>query len=130
MKECNQCGKCCIKYSNGRLSASEQDIAMWDLLRPDIMDYVKDGLIWFDPNTGKELKRCPFLVAIEPNTNSTSLSKYGCSIYHDRPEDCRLYPSNIEEMHNDECEMLEDADLKNKKQAQRKLQIIMSDSHS
>ncbi len=24
MKECNQCGKCCIKYSNGGLSVVEE----------------------------------------------------------------------------------------------------------
>ncbi|HHJ18661.1 MAG TPA: YkgJ family cysteine cluster protein, partial [Gammaproteobacteria bacterium] len=26
MKECNQCGKCCIKYSDGGLSASSSEI--------------------------------------------------------------------------------------------------------
>jgi len=35
MKECNSCGKCCNKYSNGGLSASADDLSFWESLRPE-----------------------------------------------------------------------------------------------
>ena len=53
---------------------------------------------------------------------------YTCSIYLDRPEDCRHYPSLISEMISDECEMIEAIDLKNQTKAQTKLDILMIDS--
>jgi len=122
MKECNQCGKCCINYSNGGLSASASEIEWWESNRPNIARYVNDGRIWMDPDTGKQLERCPWLKKL-PNEN-----KYTCDIYHDRPDDCKFYPVTIEDMIKDECEMLESQDLKNQKQAQKVLDNLMSDS--
>ena len=119
MKACNACGKCCIKYSNGQLSASEQDIAIWQSLRPDIADFIRDGKIWFSPDTGELIERCPWLI------KDSESSRYLCEIYLDRPEDCRVYPSSISDMINDECEMLEPNDLINIKQAQLRLEAIM-----
>lgn len=122
MKECNQCGKCCTKYSNGGLSASESEIKSWDIFSPDIYNYVNDGNIWFDPDTGKQLEICPWLRK-EPNQN-----KFTCDIYYDRPDDCKHYPITIEQMINDECEMLEVRDLTKPKQAQKTLDKLMADS--
>lgn len=122
MKDCNQCGKCCIKYSNGGLSASQSEIELWEIFKPDIYQYVSNGKIWVDPKTGEQIERCPWLRKM-PNQE-----KYTCDIYDDRPEDCRLYPTNIEEMERDECEMLEEQDLENRKQAQVKLDKLMDDS--
>jgi len=122
MKECTQCGKCCINYSNGGLSATESEIKLWDLFRPDIYHYVNNGKIWMDPNTGAQLERCPWLRK-EPNKEL-----YTCDIYFDRPEDCKYYPVTIEQMINDECEMLEERDLKNQKQTQKTLDKIMANS--
>jgi len=122
MKDCNQCGKCCIKYSNGGLSASQSEIELWEIFKPDIYQYVSNGKIWLDPKTGEQIERCPWLRK-EPNQE-----KYICDIYDDRPEDCRLYPTNIEEMERDECEMLEDQDFENRKQAQVELDKLMDDS--
>ena len=122
MKDCNSCGKCCIKYSNGGLSASANEIALWDLLRPDISRYVQNGKIWIDPDTGKQIELCPWLRK-EPNQ-----IQYTCDIYYDRPEDCRVYPANIDDMVSDECEMLEVGDLGNPKQAQEDLDKIMISS--
>lgn len=119
MKDCNSCGKCCIKYSNGGLTASADEIAIWDLLRPDISRYVNNGNIWMDPDTGKQIELCPWLRK-EPNQD-----RYTCDIYYDRPEDCRVYPANIKDMINDECEMLEARDLQNPKQAQKDLLRII-----
>lgn len=126
MKDCNQCGKCCIKYGDGALSATTAEIEHWEEYQPEIYAFVKDNEIWFDPETGVRLKRCPFL---EAPSNTLSPRKYTCSIYADRPEDCRLYPSLISEMVRDECEMIETKDLVNPKQAQLKLNLIMADSH-
>jgi len=122
MKDCNQCGKCCIKYSNGGLTASESEMELWEIFRPHISEYVRDGKLWMDPATGEQITLCPWLRK-EPNKDI-----YTCDIYFDRPEDCRHYPTSIEEMVNDECEMIEVQDLKNPKKAQITLDKLMADS--
>jgi len=127
MKECNQCGKCCIKYGGGDLSASKEEIDLWELFNPEIYEYVKNNEIWFDPKTGMRLSTCPFL-EIAPKKEPLAKNMYTCSIYLDRPEDCRHYPSLIPEMIRDECEMIETSDIKNQTRAQQKLDILMIDS--
>lgn len=122
MRECNQCGKCCIKYSNGGLSASISEIKYWDVFKPNIYSYVNNGKIWFNPGSGKPLEICPWLKK-EPNQN-----KYTCDIYFDRPDDCKYYPITIEQMIKDDCEMIEKRDLTKPKQAQKKLDKLMADS--
>lgn len=127
MKDCNQCGKCCIKYGDGALSATKEEIDLWELFNPEIFKFVKNQEIWFDPESGLRLTRCPFLDVV-PNINTLAPYKYTCSIYLDRPEDCRHYPSLLDEMIRDECEMIEIVDLENPKQAQKKLDFLMKDS--
>jgi Fe-S-cluster containining protein len=127
MKACNQCGKCCIKYGGGDLSASADEIAQWELFNPDIFEFVHKGQIWCDPITKKPLSICPFL-ALEPGLSANVSPKYICSIYEDRPEDCRHYPSLVSEMIRDECEMIEITDLDAPKRTQEQLDILMQDS--
>ncbi len=122
MKECNQCGKCCTKYGNGGLSVSEDEIKYWDVFRPEIYDYVSNGEIWIDPDSGKQLERCPWLRK-QPDHNI-----YTCDIYYDRPDDCKYYPVTIEQMIRDGCEMIEKRDLANPDQAQKTLDKLMIDS--
>ncbi|NOY74042.1 MAG: YkgJ family cysteine cluster protein [Gammaproteobacteria bacterium] len=122
MKECNQCGKCCIKYSNGGLTTSASQIDYWDNYRPEIVKYVKNGNIWMDPDTGKQIELCPWL------RKAPRQNKYTCDIYFDRPDDCRFYPSTLDEMVADGCEMIEEKDLSHPKQGQKALDIIMQDS--
>ena len=122
MKECNQCGKCCTRYSDGGLSAEKNEVEFWDDFKPDIYRYVHDGKIWIDPDTGKQLELCPWLRKL-PNQN-----KFTCDIYFDRPDDCKYYPVTIDQMVKDECEMLERKDLLNPKQAQKALDKLMADS--
>ena len=122
MKECNQCGKCCINYSDGGLSASASEIDYWLTYRPDIYQYVSADSIWVSPDSGKQLKRCPWLRKL-PNQNS-----YVCDIYLDRPDDCKYYPVTIEQMIKDGCEMLEVKDSVNPKHAQTNLDRLMADS--
>lgn len=122
MKECNQCGKCCTKYSNGGLSVTASEIKHWDVFNPNIYNHVSNGSIWFDPDTGKQLVICPWLRK-EPKQN-----KYTCDIYFDRPDDCKYYPVTIEQMIEDECEMLEERDLTRPKHAQKTLDKLMADS--
>ncbi|PMJ95715.1 YkgJ family cysteine cluster protein [Vibrio sp. 10N.261.55.A7] len=124
MKECNQCGKCCIKYGDGDLAATQEEIDLWELFNPEIFEYVKDGKIWFDPKTKVQLSYCPFL-EIAPKKKSDSQDMYTCSIYLDRPEDCRHYPTYINEMVRDGCEMIEAVDLDNPKNAQTHLDQLM-----
>ena len=121
MKECNQCGKCCENYSDGGLSASENEIEFWEIFRPRIYNFVSGGNIWVDPNTGNQIKRCPWL------RQTPDQGKYVCDIYYDRPDDCKHYPVTIEQMVKDECEMLEAKDLANPKQAQSVLDNLMAD---
>ena len=122
MKDCNQCGKCCIHYSDGGLSASASEIDWWEIYRPEIFSYVSDGKIWVDPVTGKQLVRCPWLKKLPKQ------EKYICRIYYDRPDDCRYYPVTVNQIVRDECEMLEARDIANPKQAQKNLDNLMADS--
>ena len=119
MKNCNSCGKCCIKYGNGRLSASSEEIDDW-AGREDISAYIRDGEIWVDPISGERLTVCPWLRK-EPGQ-----VKYRCYIYYERPEDCRVYPMTVSDMVQDDCEMLESGDLNNLKQAQLTLDELMA----
>ena len=122
MKDCSQCGKCCVKYSNGGLSASTSEIELWEIFKPDIYQYVRDGKIWVDPQTGEQIERCPWL------RKTLNQEIYTCDIYYDRPDDCKHYPVTIEQMVKDECEMLEANDRAKPKQAQITLDKLMVDS--
>jgi len=122
MKDCNQCGKCCLLYGGGDLSASDREIDLWEEKRPEIFSHVSEGKIWISPVTGKQMVRCPWLRRL-PKQN-----KYICRIYYDRPEECKHYPVTINQMLRDECEMLEARDLLNRKKAQKTLDDIMADS--
>ena len=117
MRDCNSCGKCCVKYGNGRLSASSDDIKLWESFRPEISDYVKKGQIWHEPTTGELLSKCPWLEFRQGQQGGRD--HYTCAIYNDRPEDCRVYPANIADMVADQCEMLEEIDLVDFRQAER-----------
>jgi Fe-S-cluster containining protein len=127
VKECNQCGKCCIQYGGGGLSATAEEIESWEIFTPAIAEYVRDGKIWMDPNSGEQLSSCPWLEVLPPNSPSESI-KYGCRIYHHRPEECRHYPVSIAEMVRDGCEMIELRDLDAPQQAQVSLDLLMADS--
>lgn len=84
-----------------------------------------NGEIWAEPSSGKLLELCPFL---RKATDGKSVAKYTCDIYFDRPDDCKFYPSNVQEMVIDECEMIEESDLIDLKKAQINLDVIMIDS--
>ncbi len=124
MKPCNSCGKCCSKYGGGGLSATRSEMDNWEEHRPDIYKHVHQDQIWADPESGIVLDHCPFLY--QDTTGRMQL----CSIYEQRPEDCRYYPSTISEMVRDECEMIELKDMRNPRQARKDLRTLMSDSHS
>jgi Fe-S-cluster containining protein len=111
-----------VHYADGGLSASASEIEWWEMHRPEIARHVSDGKIWISPVTGKQMVRCPWLRKL-PRQN-----KYICRIYNDRPDDCKYYPVDIDQMLRDECEMLEARDLANPKQAQKTLDNLMADS--
>lgn len=125
MKDCNQCGKCCIKYGGSDLAITDREIDQWEQHNPEIFKYVKDNEIWFDPESGVRLDTCPFLIK-QPATNHP-ITKYTCSIYLHRPDDCRQYPTLINEMIRDGCEMIEERDLLYPGDAQRKLELLKSE---
>ena len=108
MRPCTQCGKCCLEYKGNSWlgSASEVDLLVWKVLRPDIFAYADTpGDLWVSPVTGKTMMRCPWLRKL-PNQE-----KYKCRIHSFRPEVCQNYPFDIEQMIELECEMLEHGDL-------------------
>jgi Fe-S-cluster containining protein len=113
-----------MHYSDGGLSASASEIESWRILRPDIYRFVSEGRIWMDPDTREQLSLCPWLRKLPDQ------DKYICDIYDYRPNDCRYYPTTIEEMVRHECEMLEAHDLSNPKLAQKALDELMADSRS
>ncbi|MFK7915537.1 MAG: YkgJ family cysteine cluster protein [Pseudomonadales bacterium] len=125
MKACNQCGKCCLRYSDGGLSATADEIAWWEIFRPQIARYVHDGAIWAEPGTGAALAVCPWLEQV-PAAAPGSQPRYQCQIYHDRPQDCRDYPVDLNQMVSDDCEMIELRDLDNPAQAERARMRLLS----
>ncbi|HSG91366.1 MAG TPA: YkgJ family cysteine cluster protein [Pseudomonadales bacterium] len=127
MKDCNQCGKCCIRYGGDGLSATAEEVAYWQAFRPAIADHVRDGQIWRDPATGAALDACPWLEVLTEDPVSGPIT-YGCRIYDDRPEECRHYPTAIAEMVRDGCEMIELRDLDAPRKAQVALDRLMADS--
>lgn len=116
-----------MKYGDGGLSASEDDLEGWALFNPEIDKFVRNGEIWMHPQTGIQLTTCPWL-RIQPNQSESDAVRYSCDIYLDRPEDCRHYPTSLAEMLTDECEMIEVKDLSSPKRAQQLLDRMMSDS--
>ncbi len=122
MKDCNQCGKCCLLYGGGGLTVVPSDIDRWETHRPDIAAFTRGNKIWMDPDTGEQLLACPWLEKL-PNKD-----KYSCRIYFDRPEECKLYPVRIDDMIRDGCEMLQPKDLRDLKRAQQVLDVLMADS--
>ena len=125
MKACNQCGKCCLHYGDGGLSATADEIAWWETFRPHIARYVRNGSIWADPDNGAPLRVCPWLEVTAEGPEPTP-QRYHCQIYHDRPQDCRDYPVNLNQMVSDECEMIELRDLDNPARAQSALDRLRS----
>ena len=103
MQPCNQCGKCCLIYGDGGLAATPQDLEHWATHRPDVYRFARGSNIWVSPETGQQLTRCPWLQG--------DRAPYSCSIYDDRPEDCRSYPVLAADMVRDGCEMIEVRDL-------------------
>ena len=122
MKKCNSCGKCCETAGDGGLSATAEEIDLWETYRPDIFRFVQGDRIWVNPETGEYFSRCPWLRKAPDNKT------FSCDIYEDRPEDCRHYPVDIAQMIRDDCEMLERRDLVDRKRAQKNLDEMMIDS--
>jgi Fe-S-cluster containining protein len=109
MRACTQCGKCCLKYKGGDWlgSATEVDMLFWLIRRPEVLDYVDDIRhdLWISPITGEKMQRCPWLRKLPRQ------EKYICRIHDVRPEVCRDYPTDIDQMISLDCEMLEAGDL-------------------
>jgi len=116
VRPCNQCGKCCLIYADGGLDVTQEEIDGWKDNAPHIHQYVRGGEIWFSPDTGKRLSRCPWLVG--------DSAPYSCGIYQDRPADCRSYPVLLTDMIRDECEMIELKDLNDQSRAQEHLDAM------
>ncbi len=80
-----------------------------------------------DPVSGEQLTCCPWLEVL-PERPGSGAMKYGCRIYHDRPQDCRHYPVSIADMVRDGCEMIEISDIDAPREAQITLDQLMADS--
>lgn len=109
MRACTQCGKCCLQYKGDDWlgAASEADRLLWLIRRPEVLDHVGGARneLWISPVTGRKMRRCPWL------RKRPRQEKYNCRIHDVRPEVCREYPVDIEQMIRLDCEMLEAGDL-------------------
>jgi len=96
---CQQCRNCCLQLGYVSLELNKDETARWReseevvpsnfgyLELEDFIDYIPEtGLadLWFHPDTGDELSRCPFLRKKKP--------QYKCLIYRLRPEACKYFP--------------------------------------
>ena len=110
MRPCNGCGKCCVKYTEGAGGAGLGCATERDLERlrerPDVLAWIPHMPpdLWIHPATGEEAMRCPWLRKLLNRT------VYKCRIHDVRPDICRNYPLDKEQMRNDGCEMLEPGD--------------------
>lgn len=105
--ECDRCGMCCLNYSGTNWAKREELLRWYDQGRKDILRFVRAsdasgrrrrgdelsreelGAIavvhgWTDPETGREILPCPFLMAEEGG-------RYRCSIHAVKPETCRRF---------------------------------------
>lgn len=80
---------------------------LWLIRDPEVLDHLDavSDEFWVNPDTGKKLQSCPWLHELPEK------GKYACSIHDIRPEVCRDYPIDIEQMVSLDCEMLEEGDL-------------------
>jgi Fe-S-cluster containining protein len=96
---CKQCGNCCLNLSDAfSTCVDETDIKQWEEKgRNDILEWVAymflgEGAyvydIWFNPKTGEEVERCPWLRKLP------KINKYVCRIHHVKPRHCREYPKS------------------------------------
>lgn len=96
---CKQCGNCCLNLSDAfATSADPGDIALWEREgRDDILErivFIPIGPhqsiadLWFNPRTGDEAVRCPWLRKL-PRKN-----QYSCRIHDVKPKHCREYPKS------------------------------------
>jgi Fe-S-cluster containining protein len=96
---CTQCGNCCRNlYDAYSTTVDISDINRWrSEKRWDILRWVETynfagqsafGDIWISPNTGDEVKRCPWLTKLRKQ------EKYKCRIQDTKPTHCRDYPKS------------------------------------
>ncbi|GAB4246676.1 YkgJ family cysteine cluster protein [Deferrisoma sp.] len=84
---CRSCGRCCELFG-ATLTASPKDLERWRREgRDDLLARASPlGRLWFDPDTGQRLPRCPHLVRIAPG-------RARCRIHATKPQICRDYPT-------------------------------------
>jgi len=96
---CVQCGNCCRNLSDAfSTSVNLAEINRWrSEERWDILDWVDVfefdgeeafGDIWISPNTGENVRRCPWLRKFPRQ------DKYKCRIHDTKPAHCRDYPKS------------------------------------
>ena len=96
--KCQQCGNCCLQLGS-EIELSYEETKRWeeyDDLVPssfgyrflsDFMAFIPEighADLWFHPETGEELPRCPFL--------QKSGTRCQCLIHELRPHACRFFP--------------------------------------
>jgi Fe-S-cluster containining protein len=96
--ECQQCGNCCLMLGS-ELSLTIDEAKKWDEFDEEVfsnfgyyfpnqfMDIIPElrcADLWFHPETGEELRKCPFI--------RKQKNKYKCLIYNLRPYACKIFP--------------------------------------
>ena len=95
---CQQCGNCCLELGH-TLELNLDEAKKWEEFDDivfsnfgyhfltdfmEIMPELQCADLWFHPETGDELRRCPFL--------RKRNQKYRCLIYNLRPDACKIFP--------------------------------------
>ena len=94
---CRRCGHCCLNLVDAyRGCVSDADLKRWrsagrhDLLaRVETLELGRGNrlhLAWYDPESGEEVERCPWL--------QTTTDGYACTIEALKPDHCRAYPEH------------------------------------
>jgi len=109
---CRRCGRCCTDVPGAnRNTVDEHDLARWRAHgREDILAWVAPAdigggvmhlSVWFDPETGRGVRECPW---VERKADGT----VGCRIHDVKPKHCRDWPPTRQDAANYACPCAED----------------------
>jgi Fe-S-cluster containining protein len=84
---CTQCSRCC-RHDSGYVFLSENDLdALLRRLKTDRQSFIQRYCTWVPLGFGKQLS-----LAEQENNDCVFWTDGGCSVYEDRPLQCRTYP--------------------------------------
>jgi uncharacterized protein len=84
---CTQCSRCC-RHDSGYVFLSRQDLTrLLNRLEMDEEEFIQDFCVTVPDGFGNQIS-----LGEQENKDCIFWSDGGCSVYEDRPEQCRTYP--------------------------------------